>query len=86
MVPLLFAMLMMAPPNNGSIGENRMVLRDPQQGPMPVTDKFLIPSRVPDCNDPRERQRAAEARIKGWQIPECMEPLKQGGSQPSGHR
>jgi hypothetical protein len=75
MVPLLFALLMMAPPNSGSIGENRAILRDPQQGAMPVTDKYLIPARVPDCVDAYQVQRAREERIKGFE-PECMLPLK----------
>lgn len=83
MVPLLFALMMAAPPSNSSIGENRVILRDPQQGAMPVSDKFLIPSRVPDCTDARQAQRAAEERIKGFE-PECMLPLKTQRKPPQG--
>lgn len=74
MLPILMAFLLAAP-GSTSIGENRMILRDPQQGPMPVTDKFLIPSRVPDCADWQQIQRAQEERIKGWE-PECIIPRK----------
>lgn len=84
MVPLLFALLMAAPPSGGSIGENRMILRDPQQGAMPVSDKFLIPARVPDCADASQAQRAAEERIKGFE-PECMLPLKTQPKVPQGN-
>ncbi|MGE5563283.1 MAG: hypothetical protein ACM3ZV_08220 [Bacillota bacterium] len=75
MVVLLMAMLLAGPGNGQSIGENRMILRDPQQGPTPVIDKFLIPGRVPDCADRYQAQRAAEQRIRGFE-PECMLPLK----------
>ena len=43
---------------------------------MPVTDKYLIPGRVPDCNDAEYQRYAAEQRIKGWPTPECMENAK----------
>lgn len=75
MVPLLLALVLAPPASGGSIGENRMILRDPQQGPMPVTGMFMIPARVPDCADRFQAQRAAEERIKGFE-PECMLPLK----------
>ena len=80
MVLLLMAM-MLGPPMNGSIGENRMILRDPQAGPTPVIDKFLIPSRVPDCADRYQAQRAAEQRIRGFE-PECMLPLRTQARPP----
>ena len=47
---------------------------DPRQGPMAVTDKMLIPGRVPDCADAYQAQRAAEEEIKGY-TPECLRPL-----------
>lgn len=72
MLPIVMAMLLAAP-NSGSIGENRMTLRDPLQGPMAVTDKMLIPSRVPDCTTDDQIREAQIERIKGWQ-PECMIP------------
>ena len=74
MIHLLLAMALAAPTlNTGSIGENRMTLRDPQQGPMAVSGEFLIPGRVPECANAEEVQRAQEERIKGWE-PECMLP------------
>ncbi|HEX3675778.1 MAG TPA: hypothetical protein VHU79_00070 [Sphingomicrobium sp.] len=80
MVHLLMALLL-AGPGSGSIGVNRMILRDPQQGPTPVTDKFLIPARVPDCTTPEQVQRANAERIKGWD-PDCMLPPKMNSKQP----
>lgn len=73
MVHLLLAMLLLAP--GGSIGTNRMILRDPQQGPTPVTDKYILPGRAPDCTTPEQIQRANQERIQGWE-PECMLPRK----------
>ena len=75
MVPLLLALVLAPPAGAGSIGESRMILRDPQQGPTPVTSLFMIPARVPDCADRYQAQRAAEERIRGFD-PECMLPLK----------
>jgi hypothetical protein len=46
---------------------------DPRQGPMPVTDKMLLPGRVPDCADAYQAQRAEEEQIKGY-TPECLRP------------
>ena len=80
MVHLLIAMLL-AGPGTGSIGENKMMFRDPQQGPMAVSDKYLIPARVPDCTTPEQVQRASEERIKGWD-PECMLPPRINAKQP----
>lgn len=80
MVHLLMALLL-AGPGSGSIGVSRMILRDPQQGPTAVTDKYLIPERVPDCTTREQIQRANEERIKGWD-PECMLPLKSNAKQP----
>lgn len=80
MVHLLLAMLLAAP-GSGSVGTSRMMLRDPQQGPTPVTDKMLLPERVPDCTSPEQLQRANEERIKGWE-PECMLPLKTNTKRP----
>lgn len=73
MVHLLLALLLAAPGGTGSIGENRMILRDPIQGPMPVNDKFLIPARLPDCATAEDLQRAREEQIRGWE-PDCMLP------------
>ena len=72
MMPILLAMLLAAP--GTSIGTNRMILRDPQQGPTPVT-KFIIPTRLPDCTTPEEIQHARVAELKGWEA-DCLIPRK----------
>ena len=41
---------------------------------MSVSDKYLLPGRLPECADAYEAQRAAEEEIKGFQ-PECLRPL-----------
>ncbi|HEY8433841.1 MAG TPA: hypothetical protein VIK68_04430 [Sphingomicrobium sp.] len=73
MVPILMAMLLAAPNPGSSLPERRMTLRDQLQGPMAVTDKMLIPSRVPDCVGDDQIRQAQIERIKGWE-PECMLP------------
>lgn len=73
MLPVLLAMLMAAPGSN-SIGTSRMILRDPQQGPTPVT-KFIIPTRLPDCTTPAEIQQARVDEMKGWEA-QCLIPRK----------
>jgi hypothetical protein len=70
MVPLFMALLL-APPGNGSIGENRIILRDPIQGAMPVTDKDLIPARLPDCQTQEQEQRVRLEQIRG-ESEECL--------------
>lgn len=74
MLNLLLAMFLLVP-GGGSVGASRMVIRDPQGGPTPVTDKYLLPERVPDCTTPEQIQRANDERIKGWE-PECILPRK----------
>jgi hypothetical protein len=58
---------------NGAAPGERGVVNgpDPIQGPMAVTDKDLLKMSVPRCANPREEQRAMEARIKGG-TPECL--------------
>ena len=73
MIPILMAMLLAAPNPGSSIPERRMTLRDQLQGPTPVTDKMLIPSRVPDCVGSDQIRQAEDEKIKGWE-PECMLP------------
>jgi hypothetical protein len=76
----LLVALMLAP--GASIGENRILLRDPQQGPTPVTDKYLVANvQIRDCANPEEVQRAQEERIKGWD-PECVIPKKAKDQNP----
>ena len=79
MLHLLLAM-MLAPPG-GSIGNVREILRDPIQGPTPVSDKYLIPERTADCATAEEIQRARAEIIKGYE-PECMLPRKKADEKP----
>lgn len=81
MVPLLVTMLMMAP-TGGSVGEVRSVmLRDPQQGPTPVTDKYIVSRGPAVCSTPEDLRRAREESIKGYE-PECIVPRKADTEQP----
>lgn len=57
-------------PGSGTIGDNRIILRDPQQGPTPITDKDLRPSRPPDCRSEAEVQRAVE-QVRNGEAGEC---------------
>jgi hypothetical protein len=70
---VLFLMALMLAPPAGTIGENRLILRDPQQGPMPVTDKYIVYRGTPECTTPHQKQAAAVARIKGL-TPDCTMP------------
>lgn len=72
MLPILLAVALAAP--GSSIGTSRMILRDPQEGPTPVT-KFMIPSRIPDCTTTEQIQRAREEQMKGWDA-DCLIPRK----------
>lgn len=81
MVPFLVTLLMMAPVG-GSVGEARsFMLRDPQQGPTPVSDKYLIPERAPTCATPEQIQHARVEIIKGYE-PECMIPRNSDEDKP----
>jgi len=75
----LFALLLAAtaPPTGSSLPPGTIVGLDPRQGQMPVTDKTLIPGRVPECADADQAQRAAEEQIKGYD-PECLRPINMG--------
>ncbi len=68
MIPVIVA-LMLAP-TGGSIGENRGILRDPQQGPTPITDKDLRPSRPPNCRNEAEVRRAVE-QVRNGELGDC---------------
>lgn len=69
MIPLLMA-LMLAP-GSGSIGDTKFMLRDPQQGPTPVTDKLLRPSRPPDCKTDEETRHAVQ-QVRNGEIGDCF--------------
>lgn len=68
LLALMLAAPMQAAP---SLPPGTIIGLDPRQGPMPVTDKYLLPAKVPDCADRYEAQRAAEQRIRGY-TPECF--------------
>jgi len=72
----LFALLLAATalPTGANLPPGTIIGPDPQQGPMPVTDKTLPPGRVPECADANQAQRAAEEQIKGYE-PECLRPI-----------
>ena len=72
----LFALLLAVapPPPPPSLPPGTLTGHDPRQGPMSVSDKYLLPGRLPECADAYESQRAAEEEIKGFQ-PECLRPL-----------
>ena len=68
MIHLLMA-LMLAP--STSIGESKMMLRDRLQGPTPVTDKDLRPSRPPDCRTDEEVQHAVY-QVRNGELGDCF--------------
>jgi len=68
----LFALMLLAvqdAPGPG-IGE-QILLRDRAQGATPVTDKFLIPARPPNCRTEEEEQIALE-QIRHGELGQCM--------------
>ena len=60
MLQLISLMLLAAPVPNGI--PDRVIFRDPIQGPTPVTDKWIIPPKVPDCRNAEEEERALSQR------------------------
>jgi hypothetical protein len=70
MVVHLLMALMLAP-GGGSIGDNRVILRDPLRGPTPVTDKDLRPSRAPYCRTEVDVQRAVE-QVRNGEPGDCF--------------
>ena len=68
---VMMMMLAAAPPGQGpGIGE-KIQLRDRLQGAMPVTDKFLIPARPPNCKNADEEQLAIE-QIRNGELGQCF--------------
>ena len=66
----LLVFLLLAP-GGGSIGDNRIDLRDRLQGPTPVTDKDLRPAKAPDCRDEAEVQRTLDQLSRG-ELGDCF--------------
>lgn len=81
LLALALAATAQAAPGSG-LPPGTIIGMDPRQGPMAVTDKMLIPGRIPDCADAYQAQRAAEEQIKGY-TPECLRPLYKS---PKPHR
>jgi hypothetical protein len=53
----------------GSIPEGKMQVQDPR-GAVAVTDKYLLPSRPPDCKNEAEVQKAVE-QVRNGERGEC---------------
>lgn len=68
MLQLLMLMLLAAQ-QPGAGPSERVILRDPMQGPTPVTDKYLLPPKLKDCRTDAEVQAALDARRYGDQEP-----------------
>jgi hypothetical protein len=81
MLHLLTLFLAAAAPTGSALPPGTIIGMDPRPGPMPVTDKMLIPGRVPECTDIYQAQRAEEEKIRGYE-PECMRPLKKDRNPP----
>lgn len=60
----LLTLLIAATPIAGGVPD-RIILRDPQQGPTAVSDKFMIPQKAPDCRTQVDVQRALEQLRQG---------------------
>ena len=67
MLQLLLLVLAAVPPGAGM--PDRVILRDPQNGPTPVTNLYLIPPKLHDCRTDAEVQAALEKRRYGEQEP-----------------
>ena len=63
----LLMLLLIAP--GGSIPESRLQVQDPRSA-VAVTDKYLLPSRPPDCKTDEEVQKAVE-QVRNGERGEC---------------
>ena len=63
MLQLIIFMLAAVPPNQGI--PDRVVFRDPLQGPTAVTDLWIIPPKLPDCRTAQEEEVALDHRRHG---------------------
>lgn len=81
MLHLIALFLAAAAPTGSALPPGTIIGMDPRPGPMPVSDKMLIPGKVPECADVYQAQRAAEERIKGYE-PECISPPKLQRNSP----
>jgi hypothetical protein len=65
MLQLIMAMLVAGPEMGGV--PDRVILRDPQNGPTAVTDLWIIPPKVPDCKTDQQIRQALEEKARGDQ-------------------
>ena len=71
MLQLVLSMLLAAPPMNGV--PDRVIFRDPQNGPTPVTDLWIIPPKVPECKNDQQIQQALDQKAHG-ELQSCDPP------------
>lgn len=71
MLQLLLMMFAAMPPSAGV--PDRVILRDPQQGPTPVTDLFVIPPKIPDCRTDEQIRHALQEKADGY-LQSCDPP------------
>jgi hypothetical protein len=69
----LLLMLAAAPPMNGV--PDRVIFRDPQNGPTPVTDLWIIPPKLADCRTAQEEEVALDHRRHG-EMEQCAPRTK----------
>lgn len=67
MTNLMLMMFLAAAQVGPGLG-TRLDMRDRLQGPTPVTDKFLLPPKIPDCRTKEEADQAVAAKRAGeWE-------------------
>lgn len=74
MIQLLLLMAATTTPAPPALPPGVIIGPDPPQGRMAATNTYLLPAKVPECQNTEQAQRAAEERIKGYQ-PECLRPI-----------
>ena len=70
MLQLVIFMLAAAMPQVGTGPPDRVILRDPMQGPTPVTDKWIGPAKIYDCKTEADDRIALDQRLHG-ETPRC---------------
>ncbi len=73
MLQLVLAMLLVAQPTPGAGVGHVVDMRDRTQGVTPVTDKWIIPPKVPDCKTDAQIQQALAEKADGI-IPQSCDP------------
>ena len=71
MVQLFALMLLLAQNAEVGPGAGTRLIHDRARAPTPVTDKFLIPTRPPNCRTAEEEQIALE-QIRHGELGQCM--------------